>query len=389
MPVDATLYLNALEELHHPPMTLIENGLKYCWELHGCLHGRVLTGDEMAEYMLWMIDNFGEIRELEQEQVTVPAMLQGGGISRIGQQLLLNSKDIDARKALAALYDSPQETRFFLEGQDISAGVFLRYLPAYWRKDEYFEIYYVFSGACLVSFEREMVTLQPGSVLIVPPDTQKACTCPRDDSMVYFFMIRKSTFSQVFWSQLSSHNLMSHFFRQALIGESRAPYLRFETGQDIGIESLLYAIYREYNKSRKYSAQLTNSLMSSFFLCLLQEYEETARISKYSGFSWKPEFAEILEDIQGNYQTVTLGALSEKYGYSRRQLIRIIQNCTGRNFTELQKSLRMEKAARMLAAQVKSIGDVALETGFTNFSSFHRAFKKYFGCTPGEYIKGI
>ena len=93
----------------------------------------------------------------------------------------------------------------------------------------------------------------------------------------------------------------------------------------------------------------------------------------------------ILEDIQNNYQTVTLGALSEKDGYSRRQLIRIIQNCTGRNFTELQTCLRMEKAARMLSARTASVESIALEVGFADCSSFYRAFRRYFNCTPAEY----
>ena len=387
MTVDAASCFAALDELRSPSMTLIEKGLRSCWEFRKDLHGKVLTGNEMAEYILWMIENFGESNGPALEQIVVPAMLQGGGISGIGRTILHDSKDTDAREALTALYNSPQEVNFFLDGQDISAGAFLRYLPAYWRKDEYFEVYYVFSGFCQVFFARETMTLKPGSVLIIPPDTQKACTCPADDCMVYFFMIRRSTFSRVFWSQLSSQNLMSHFFRQALTGESRASNLRFETGQDMGIELLLYAIYQEYNKNQKYSAQLINSLMSSFFLCLLQRHEDTAQVPRYRGFSWKPEFVGILEDIQNNYQTVTLEALSEKYGYSRRQLIRIIQNCTGRNFTELQTSLRMEKAARMLTARTASVNDIALEAGFTDLSSFYRAFKKYFGCTPGEYVK--
>ena len=63
----------------------------------------------------------------------------------------------------------------------------------------------------------------------------------------------------------------------------------------MGIELLLYAIYQEYNKNQKYSAQLINSLMSSFFLCLLQRHEDTAQVPRYSGFSWKPEFVGILE----------------------------------------------------------------------------------------------
>jgi len=387
MPVDTVSYLDALEQLHHPPMTLIEKGLKSCWEMRKDLHGRVLTGGEMAEYMLWMVENFGENNEAVLVQASIPAMLQGGGISGIGHQILRDSQNKDARKALAQLYESPQEARFFLADQDISTGVFLRYLPAYWRRDEYFEVYYVFSGSCPVAFSQETVVLRPGSVLIVPPDVQKACTCPEDDCMVHFFMIRKSTFSQVFWSHFSSRNLMSNFFQQALNGEGRTPYLRFETGQDLRIEGLLYTISQEYGKRRKYSAQMINSFMSSFFLCLLQEYEETAQISRYSDLSWKPEFAAILEDIQNNYRNVTLEELAGKHGYSRRQMIRIIRNCTGRNFTELQTSLRMEKAAHMLTARTASMESIALEVGFSDRSSFYRAFVRYFGCTPGEYMR--
>lgn len=387
MSMNTPFYPDALEHLHHPPMTLIEEGLKSCWEMRKDLHGRVLTGSEMAEYMLWMVENFGENSDAALEQAVIPAMLQGGGISGIGHEILRDSHNAGARKALSQLYESPQEAQFFLENQDISTGVFLRYLPAYWRRDEYFEIYYVFSGSCTVTFSQETIVLRPGSVLIVPPDVPKACTCPEDDCMVHFFMIRKSTFSQVFWSHFSSRNLMSNFFQQALNGESRTPYLRFETGQDLRIEGLLYTISQEYGKSRKYSAQLINSFMSSFFLCLLQEYEETAQISRYSNLTWKSEFAAILEDIQNNYRNVTLEGLAEKYGYSRRQLIRIIQGCTGRNFTELQTSLRMEKAARMLTAGTASVERIALELGFSDRSSFYRAFGKYFGCTPGEYMR--
>lgn len=377
--------LAELDSLRHPPMSVIEEGLKACWELRPELHGKVLSGAEMADYVLWMVENFGESDDSALAQTPIPAMLFSGGIAETGQRILRDAKDSDAKKALATIYESPQEARFFLEHQDISAGVFLRYLPAYWRTDEYFELYYVFSGSCPVSFERETVTLGPGSVLIVPPDTKKACTCPADDCKVFFYMIRKSTFSQVFWSHLSAQNLMSNFFHRSLSGESSTPYLRFETGQDLRMESLLYAIYLEYNRNRKYSAQLLNSLMSSFFLYLLQEYEETAQISRRSSFRWKPEFAEILGDIQENYRSVTLEELSERYGYSRRQLIRIIQSSTGSNFTELQTRLRMEKAARMLSARTASVEDIALEVGFTDRSSFYRAFGKYFGCTPKEY----
>ena len=376
-----------LDALHQPAMTLIEEGLKSCWELRPELHGRVLSGAEMADYVLWMIESFGTNDGVTLDRLETPSMLLGGGIADLGNQILRSSQDSRAIKELSALYESSQESRFFLSEQDISVGAFLRYLPPYWRKDEYFELYYVFSGTCRVYFEQETFTLNPGAVLIVPPHVQKACTCGDDDSAVYFYMLRKSSFAQVFDSQLNAQNLMAHFFRQALSGESQTPYLRFETGQDPQLEELLVTIYKEYNRNRKYSAQLLNAYMSSFFLLLLQEHEDSAEISRKSSFYWKREYAEILSYIQDNFKDLTLEQLSARYGYSRRQMIRIVQSCTGQSFTALQTRLRMEKAARLLSSQTASMELIAAEVGFSDLPGFYRAFKRYFGTTPGKLQK--
>ena len=138
-----------------------------------------------------------------------------------------------------------------------------------------------------------------------------------------------------------------------------------------------------------HTSELLNSLMSSFLLRLLQEYEETVRVSKNSELHWNSRFAEILLYVQENYPSLTLDQLSDKFGYSRRQLIRIIRATTGSTFTELQTRLRMEKAARALLARTASVESIAYEVGFEDRTSFYRAFSRYYGCTPGEYLNTV
>ena len=380
-------YQLELERLHHPEMSVIEEGLKSCWELRPDVQGRVLSAKEMSDYMLWMVETFGHNEGNDLGEIPLPPMLRGGEIASLSQSLLSGAGDRENRAKLSALVQSSAESSFFLEAQDISAGVFLRYLPAYWRTDDYFELYYVYSGACPVYFEKEHITLNPGSVLLIPPRTKKACSCPSDDCCVHFCLIRKSTFTQVFWSHLIEQNLMSRFFRQALSDAGGVQYLRFETGRDVKIEALMLSLLQEYSKGGKYSSPLLNSLMSSFFLMLLQEHEETARISKHSVFRWKPEYAALLTELEARFSDVSLEELAAKFGYSRRQVIRIIQDCTGESFTQLQTRLRMEKAARMLKAGAASVEDIALEVGFSDRTSFYRAFKKRFGCTPKAYCQ--
>ena len=74
-----------------------------------------------------------------------------------------------------------------------------------------------------------------------------------------------------------------------------------------------------------------------------------------------------------------------RFGYSTRQIIRIIHSVTGKSFSQIQTELRMQKAVRMLTSQTASLEDISAETGFANLSSFYRAFKKFYNCTPKEY----
>ena len=125
--------------------------------------------------------------------------------------------------------------------------------------------------------------------------------------------------------------------------------------------------------------------MSTFFLFLLQGYENTARISRHNGFHWDNEFANILRFLETHFATLTVEELAAQFGYSTRQIIRIIHSVTGKSFSQIQTDLRMQKAVRMLTSKTASMESISAETGFANLSSFYRAFKKYFHCTPKEY----
>lgn len=376
----------SLESLRNPALSALEEGLKLCLNDRPDLKDRVLSGEEMSDYVLWMIENYGSQNDAQTVAEVAPAMLFGGDIAELGQSILEDPHDPEARQRLSALYRSSQESKFFQEMQDISAGIFLRYLPAYWREDDYFEVYYAFSGSSPVYFEQETVWLSKGDVLLIPPGVKKACTLPADDCCMLFFMIRKSRFSQVFWAHLTNQNLMSKFFRDALGGTSRSPYLCFSTGGDDWLETLLFRLFAEYDQNRAYTPRLLNALMSTFFLSLLQGYEKTAQVSQHSGLHWKSEYAEILRAIQEDYAHISLRELTGRFGYSERQIIRIIRESTGERFAQLQSRLRMENAARLLS-QGATAEQAADAVGFCNLSSFYRAFTQYFGCTTKQYKK--
>ena len=59
------------------------------------------------------------------------------------------------------------------------------------------------------------------------------------------------------------------------------------------------------------------------------------------------------------------------------------------SFQRLKDECRMEEASLLLAQQDASIRDIAEHLGFTETSTFHRAFRKWKGLTPGEYRRQL
>lgn len=232
-------------------------------------------------------------------------------------------------------------------------------------------------------FKQETLSLKAGSVLFIPPGINKAALV-RAMPQMHSFYDPPEYLLQCVWTHLSSQNLMPFFFRRTLSGEHATSYLLLDTGGDASLESLLYTIYKEYNRNGIYSTQIVNSLMSTFFL--LQGYENTAWISRHNGFHWDNHSANILHYLETHFATLTVEKLAAQFGYSKRQIIRIIQSITGQTFSEIQTDLRMQKAVRMLTSGTASMDDISAETGYANLSSFYRAFKKYYDCTPKEYF---
>ena len=216
------------------PMTELEERLKVCLLARPDIRSHILTGQELAEYTAWMAQEYGSrlSPEAREAMITDVHAEKRGTMMPIGHRLLSNPSDTAALSQLSSKWGNQEEGSYIHPDQDISAWQMIRYMPAHWHRNQYFEIYYSLSGNCPVHFANEVVTVKPGTVLIVAPNVLHANPCYEDDQVLVYYNIRSSTFDQVFWNQIPSGNLMSSFFRQALSGQQPNSYIRFETDGD-------------------------------------------------------------------------------------------------------------------------------------------------------------
>ena len=86
-------------------------------------------------------------------------------------------------------------------------------------------------------------------------------------------------------------------------------------------------------------------------------------------------------------QGITLEETAAHFYVSREYLSKAFKSHTGDNFSDFVMRLRMEKAKELLCSLRVPPKEAGELTGFSDSAHFYKAFKRYFGMTPGEMAK--
>lgn len=279
-----------------------------------------------------------------------------------------------------------QEEMMFLQDNCRVSSAFLNdgFLP-HWHTNAYFDLIYVYEGTCQCYFRDEKVEMIPGDLLIVPPEIEHGEGIFETGGKTLTTAIRRQDFLELFLRVFSGNQLLHSFFSRILNGDESIRYMLFQTGEDVFIPSRFDRLVEEQRELSSYHDEMCQALIQEIFVHTLRHYETSLVLPPENRALWKQEYGEILTFISKNYRTVSLEELEEKFHYSKRQLIRIIQNLTGRNFAALIREMRLQQAKLLLRETTFSIEKITQECGYDNPSSFSRLFKKEYGMTPGEY----
>lgn len=92
----------------------------------------------------------------------------------------------------------------------------------------------------------------------------------------------------------------------------------------------------------------------------------------------------IIRDINNNLtQSITLDEICARYYISKPQLCRRFKKATGTSLYHYITVKRLVEARKRLRAGGSPV-QVGADVGFGDYSSFYRAYRKQFGCSPSE-----
>jgi AraC-like DNA-binding protein len=87
---------------------------------------------------------------------------------------------------------------------------------------------------------------------------------------------------------------------------------------------------------------------------------------------------------------ISLGTLARDLGCSTNHVSQVINEFDQCNFHDFINARRVGEACRRLqCSRETNLLELAMDVGFNSKSSFNRAFRKFTGVTPSEYLAGL
>lgn len=260
-----------------------------------------------------------------------------------------------------------------------------RYSPALVHSHTFFELVYVYDGNCTQNISGQTISMRTGDFCVIPPSVEHSISV-YDDSIIINIMLRRNTLHSMFYNFLNTPNKLSSFFLNNIYAKRANDYILFHSGMDPAIrESFVWMLWESMNK-QEYSYQcITNSLLLDFYL-FVRNYSESVQMPLFNSRIDVQRYA-IIQYIQDNYRDVTLSTVAKRFHYSNEYTSRLIKDLMGMTYTDVVRTVRIERSQDFLANTTMTVANIAEAIGYDTPEHYIRQFKKHTGMTPSAYRK--
>jgi AraC-like DNA-binding protein len=100
-------------------------------------------------------------------------------------------------------------------------------------------------------------------------------------------------------------------------------------------------------------------------------------------------YADAVAIVEREYgRDLVLDEIARRVASSRRQLQRAYSEIGGTTFRDHMTSVRMERAAELLAGRTVTVREVAHRVGYRQPAQFAKAFRRHHGLAPSDFRAG-
>lgn len=259
------------------------------------------------------------------------------------------------------------------------------------HKHDFIELIYVLRGGCHTdlfddSFLTQMrsLPLKQGDVLLLNTNAVHRIAAPKD-SRVFNVLIKRS-FVETVLRFIDQDNPILHSLaldnRSGPMNGNLPQYFYFPRRVLTPCENVLHQLIHGFFTQ----GGQDNGMLNAQLILLLSHLSQC---TKHGSASPLPQgqgrIGEILSYIDENIATVSLSDTASHFHYSNSYLSKIINRESGKNFSQLLRGQRMERARTLLSTTEEPVCEIASQIGIDDQSWFYKMFRREVGLTPQQF----
>lgn len=247
---------------------------------------------------------------------------------------------------------------------------------------DFYEVYYLLGGKVEYWVDGHIIRMLPGDLLLINP-MELHRPIPDQSSPVYeriVLWINKEYLEGLFAGKLR----LSSCFDTKLPG--RAHLIRPAASERSALTARMSELVREFYNRDFGSEECAYGIFLQFMVHLnrmslhTEQQEESARMSELV----ENVLNYVTEHIQ---QELTLESIADKFYVSKYHLSHAFSREVGVSVYRYIMMRRLLMARHLLSAG-EPAGQVCRSCGFSDYTSFYRAFRSEYGVSPRSYLSG-
>lgn len=254
-------------------------------------------------------------------------------------------------------------------------------VPIHWHND--LEINLIWEGEAVFQVYQKSYRVRTGEGFLLNRNVPHSCSSPGNEHVRYSTILVRPDF---LYGDFGSDVERKCF--QPFLQNSAIPCIYLTGFDENGKEILqkLNQVEEAFDRKRFcYELKIKGLLCEAFAMILYGHRQELTK--------FVPENLQELERLEKmlNYlnmhftEVISLQDLADQVHLSREVCCRLFKKMTGKTITGYLEEYRVNKSFSLVQSGQYSMTQITEMVGFSNPSRFASAFRKRFGCNPGEY----
>ena len=254
-------------------------------------------------------------------------------------------------------------------------------VPIHWHND--LEINLIREGEAIFQVYQKSYRVRTGEGFLLNRNVPHSCSSPGNEHVRYSTILVRPDF---LYGDFGSDVERKCF--QPFLQNSAIPCIHLTGFDENGKEILqkLNQVEEAFDRKRFcYELKIKGLLCEAFAMILYGHRQELTKFVP-ANLQELERLEKMLNYLNMHFtEVISLQDLADQVHLSREVCCRLFKKMTGKTITGYLEEYRVNKSFSLVQSGQYSMTQITEMVGFSNPSRFASAFRKRFGCNPGEY----